>query len=60
VAQFLRQSGGAEVTVYNLARVQSPDASPVTRKIVQHISWAPVIVTIQWPSQAADVPTIHR
>jgi hypothetical protein len=54
VAKFQRERGDVEVRITNLARVQPPDAIPATRKIVQHISWAPVIVEFSWP--AAAVP----
>ena len=49
IAQFRRQRQDVSVTVTNLARVPSPDARPATRKIIQHISWAPVIVEFSWP-----------
>ena len=49
IAQFRRTRGDVDVEITNLARVQSPDAIPVTRQIVQHISWAPVVVTFTWP-----------
>jgi hypothetical protein len=37
-----------ELQVRNLAQVAPPDASPRLRRIVQHISWAPVIVNMKW------------
>ena len=49
LAQFRRARGDVDVEITNLARVQSPDAIPATRQIVQHISWAPVVVTFTWP-----------
>jgi hypothetical protein len=49
VAQFRRLHGEVEVTITHLTQVQSPDAIPATRKIVQHISWVPVIVEFSWP-----------
>ena len=49
VAEFQRQRKEVEVHLTNLARVQPPDAQPATRKIIQHISWAPVIVEFSWP-----------
>jgi hypothetical protein len=52
VAQFRRERGDVEVRITNLARVQPPDAIPATRKIVQHISWAPVIIEFSWPQPA--------
>jgi hypothetical protein len=50
VAQFRRERGDVAVRITNLARVQPPDAIPPMRKIVQHISWAPVIVEFLWPA----------
>ena len=38
-----------QVRVENLARIPPPDALPGMRKVVQHISWAPVIVEFSWP-----------
>jgi hypothetical protein len=40
--------GAATIRVENLARVRSPDASPRWQRVVQHVSWAPVIVTLEW------------
>ncbi len=50
VSQFRRERGDVEVHITNTARVQPPDAIPSMRKVVQHISWAPVIVEFTWPS----------
>lgn len=52
LAQFRRSRGDVDVQIVNLARVQSPDAIPATRQIVQHVSWAPIIVTFTWPKTA--------
>ena len=38
----------AQVTVLNTATLRAPDSIPALQKVVQHISWAPVIVTIEW------------
>jgi hypothetical protein len=38
------------IRVRDLARVRSPDAIPAMRRIVQHLSWAPVIVDLDWKS----------
>jgi hypothetical protein len=32
----------------NMARVSAPDSIPPLRRVLQHISWAPVIVTFEW------------
>ena len=37
-----------DVQVRNLARVRAPDSIPSLRRVVQHISWAPVIVDLTW------------
>ena len=37
-----------EIRVRDLAAVRVPDASPVLQRVVQHISWAPVIVDLNW------------
>jgi hypothetical protein len=60
IIQFRRQHSDAEVMIHNLAHIPSPDAIPATRKIVQHISWAPVIITIQWPAPTTAVPDLNR
>jgi hypothetical protein len=50
VSQFRRERGDVDVQITNTARVQPSDALPSMRKVVQHISWAPVIVEFTWPS----------
>jgi hypothetical protein len=37
-----------EVQVRNLAALRPPDAIPALQRVVQHISWAPVIVDLHW------------
>jgi hypothetical protein len=37
-----------EIRVRNLALVRSPDSIPALQRVVQHISWAPVIVELDW------------
>lgn len=54
VALFRRSRGDVRVRIDNRARVQSPDAIPATRKVVQHISWAPVVIEITWPTPATS------
>ncbi len=39
-----------EIRVRDLAGVRVPDAIPSLRRVVQHISWAPVIVDLNWKS----------
>jgi hypothetical protein len=37
-----------EVKVLNMAHVRTPDSFKALRQVVQHISWAPVIVSLTW------------
>ena len=37
-----------EVQVRNLAAVPPPDAFPSLQRVLQHLSWAPVIVDLHW------------
>ena len=37
-----------EIHLHNLAQVKPPDAIPSLQRVVQHISWAPVIVDLSW------------
>ena len=42
------QPGLVEVRVRDLAAVRTPDSIPSLQRVVQHISWAPVIVDLEW------------
>jgi len=49
VLEELRQGGPpVEIAITNTARVRSPDSYPRLRQVVQHVSWAPVIVSFSW------------
>ena len=48
LASLNSQSPPAKFEVSNLARVPAPDSIPSFRRVVQHISWAPVIVRFDW------------
>jgi hypothetical protein len=43
-----REPGLCEVHITNTARILPPEAYPSLRRVVQHISWAPVIVDLNW------------
>jgi len=43
-----RSSAAVEVHVRDQALVRPPDAIPSLQRVVQHISWAPVIVDLEW------------
>jgi hypothetical protein len=42
------EPGLCEVSITNTAHLLPPDAYPPLRRVVQHISWAPVIVNLTW------------
>lgn len=44
----------AQVEFVNSARLPTPDSIPALRRVLQHISWAPVIVTIRWSAAGAE------
>lgn len=48
VAQLQRRPDLVDVSIKNVARTPPPDASVRLQKVVQHISWAPVIVEFKW------------
>ncbi len=49
VRAFQQAHPDVETRITNLAHVHPPDASRSLQKVVQHISWAPVIVEFSWP-----------
>jgi hypothetical protein len=36
------------IQVINCAGIRAPDSFPSLRKVIQHISWAPVVVSLDW------------
>jgi hypothetical protein len=42
------QPGLVDITVHDAAQVRTPDANPSLQRVLQHISWAPVIVDLEW------------
>jgi hypothetical protein len=48
LAQLRHQPELVEIQVRDLAAVRVPDAIPSLSRVVQHISWAPVIVDLDW------------
>jgi hypothetical protein len=45
------------VTVSNYARLRPPDAYPSLQRVLQHISWAPVVVEFNWrPAPVGSTP----
>ncbi|MCW5555884.1 MAG: hypothetical protein KIS67_27470 [Verrucomicrobiae bacterium] len=44
-----QEAGLVDIKVHNFARVNPPDASRLTQKVVQHVAWAPVVVEFTWP-----------
>ena len=48
LAELRESRSPVGITVVDMARVRSPDSYPRLRQVLQHISWAPVIVTLNW------------
>jgi hypothetical protein len=48
-----RQPGLVTIRVRDFAEVKPPDANPALQRVLQHISWAPIIVDLDW---AAGIP----
>jgi len=48
LGQLRQQPGLVTVRVRDFAAVRPPDSMPSLQRVVQHISWAPVIVDLQW------------
>jgi len=48
VERLRQQPALVAIQVRNLALVRPPDAIPALSRVVQHISWAPVIVDLEW------------
>ena len=46
--QLKGRPGLVEFQVINTAKVPAPDSIRSLRKVVQHVSWAPVIVVLEW------------
>ena len=53
VKQLQSQSGLVDIRVRNLAAMPAPDAFPSLQRVVQHVSWAPVIVDLNWKQRPA-------
>ena len=50
LAQLKTQPGLAQVQIVNTANLPAPDSIRPLQKVLQHISWAPVVVTVSWKS----------
>jgi len=48
LAQIRQHPEMVDIHVRNLALVRSPDSLPSLQRVLQHISWAPVIVDLDW------------
>ena len=47
-AQLKQRQEIARFELVNFARTPTPDSFPSLQKVVQHISWAPVVVSLSW------------
>jgi hypothetical protein len=48
VNQLRRQTHVVRVQVIDTARVPPPDASHLWQRVIQHVSWAPIVVKLEW------------
>jgi len=48
VEQLRQHPELATLSVRDTARIRAPDSIPSLQRVVQHISWAPVVVTLSW------------
>ena len=48
VLDELRAGGGVQITVTDTAHVRTPDSYPRFQQVVQHVSWAPIIIDLKW------------
>ena len=46
--QLEKEPGLCDVSITNTAGIPAPDSYPSLRRVVQHISWAPIIVDLNW------------
>ena len=37
-----------QLELMNTARTPAPDSFPALQKVVQHVAWAPVVISLQW------------
>ena len=52
VQELMRHPEWANIRVTQKARVPAPDSIPSLRRVLQHVSWAPVIVEFDWKEPA--------
>jgi hypothetical protein len=38
----------ASLEIRNFAHVRAPDSFPLFRRVLQHVSWAPIVVSLDW------------
>ena len=48
VERLKTQPALAQLQIINTAKLPAPDSFPSLRRVLQHLSWAPVVVTIAW------------
>ena len=56
--RLAREQPAVKIAVRDLAVVRTPDSIASLQRIVQHISWAPVIVDLDWKTEALSSPPV--
>lgn len=54
VTRLAQERAWIDVQVTNVVRLPVPDSSRVLQKVLQHTSWAPVIIELQWKPGAPE------
>ncbi len=42
------REGEVRVKTHNTSRLSVPDSNPLLQRVIQHVSWAPVVVELSW------------
>jgi hypothetical protein len=49
--QMQQTRSDVQIRIITLTKIPPPEATPLTGKLLQYLSWAPIIVDISWPER---------
>lgn len=49
--RLVQAQPAVKISVRDLTKVRVPDSIPALERVLQHITWAPVIVDLEWPAR---------